>query len=715
MSETKSQETVARLKELLFDREARELDTLNSRLVELQKRAGSDELFQKAVAQVLDRAMRDAETNRHRELSDAMAPMVVRTLRTEMRSPEMQDQIAGVMYPRMGEMVSRYVASAIRDMMQEINRRLETGLGHNRLVLWVRSVASGRTMAELALADTQRLEVEEIYLVRRGAGTVVHRWRRTDAAAPPPGGGNSETLVGGFLAAITAFAEEAFEADHESLRTLDLDDHRIYLRGSPDYLLAAKCAGSAPAGIESSLDAELIRVLAEHRKIEEETASAAGMDPATTARHDALLGGFAERIEQAARERTGAASRAHGMGPLKFMAAMIGLPLLAFAGWYFYVSYVTRDLQARVGAAIAGIEALKGYPVRAHVERGGQRIWITGLTPDEDTRRLVLGRLKEVAAQAELSEAISVLPSTDVEARVGAEGLRRAVERAQGKLRALATRLAGAKANSADAQEAEGLSSAERAAAAASGELERVGSDAGQQRLDDRLAQAIAVLKAAADQLAVIVAATVAEPTVQPKDATEAAEALSLLSDRASGLVTVMEQRRAVAPVARQVDSVAERLAAQAADMERRYQERLAEFERRLMALQPAPPTARQQLESFIRSNAVFFSNESDYRTPEGAAAVIDEFARLVREAGIAVRVVGYTDEAGNAARNSPLAQSRAEKVLNDLVARGAPRELMTAVGRLNGANIAPGIGPGSPNRRVELEIAFAGEKGSQR
>lgn len=713
MSETKSQETVARLKELLFDRESRELDTLNSRLAEMQKRAGSDEQFQRTVAQVLDRAMRDAETSRHRELADAMAPMVVRTLRTEMKSPDMQDQIAGVMYPRMGEMVSRYVASAIRDMMQEINRRLESGLGHNRFVLWIRSIASGRSMAELALADTQRLEVDEIYLVRRGAGTLVHHWRRPGASGPADGA-NRDALVSGFLAATTSFAEEAFEADRESLRTLDLDGHRIYLRGSPDYLLAAKCAGSAPAGIETSLDAELIHVLAEHQHIERAALAAAADDPAVAARRDTLLGTFATRIEEAARERTREASRFHGMGTLKFIAALIGLPLLAFAAWYLYVSYETRDLQARVSGTIAGIEALKGYPVRAHVERGGQRIWITGLTPDDETRRLVLGRLKEVAPQAELTEAIGVLPRADVEARLGAEGFRRSLERAQAKLRALVTSLASARAQAVDEAEREALAASERAATVASAELGRLRPDAGQPRLDDRLARAIGDLKSAAERLAVVAGAAAGETVGQPRDATESAETVSLLTDRMSAMVTTIEQRRVVAPVARQVESVGESLAQRAAEMERRYQERFAEIERRLLDLRPSPPTARQQLESFIRSNAVFFSNESDYRTPEATAVVVGELARLITEAGLAVRVVGYTDEAGNAARNSPLAQARAEKVLNDLVARGAPRELLTAVGRLNGANIAPGIGPGSPNRRVELEIAFAGEKGGR-
>ena len=55
-----------------------------------------------------------------------------RTLDQELKSQSRQDQIAGIIYPRLGEIVRSYVASAVRDMMETINRRLESGLGQNR-------------------------------------------------------------------------------------------------------------------------------------------------------------------------------------------------------------------------------------------------------------------------------------------------------------------------------------------------------------------------------------------------------------------------------------------------------------------------------------------------------------------------------------------------------------------------------------------------------
>jgi outer membrane protein OmpA-like peptidoglycan-associated protein len=75
------------------------------------------------------------------------------------------------------------------------------------------------------------------------------------------------------------------------------------------------------------------------------------------------------------------------------------------------------------------------------------------------------------------------------------------------------------------------------------------------------------------------------------------------------------------------------------------------------------------------------------------------------------VRVVGYTDEKGGEERNTPLSQARAEKVLADLAARGIPASRLVAVGRNDSADLSPFVGDASPNRRVEFEIGFAGER----
>jgi hypothetical protein len=138
---------VSKLKELLFESESRALSDLSQRMDLVFERAGSHERFTASVAGVLDDALRQAEVDRHTELSQAIAPLIVKTIKTEIRGS--QDELAEALYPAMGRMVKAYVASAVRDLMDDINRRLES----NAFMLRVRSVLTRRPVAELAFAE----------------------------------------------------------------------------------------------------------------------------------------------------------------------------------------------------------------------------------------------------------------------------------------------------------------------------------------------------------------------------------------------------------------------------------------------------------------------------------------------------------------------------------------------------------------------------------
>ena len=124
--------------------------------------------------------------------------------------------------------------------------------------------------------------------------------------------------------------------------------------------------------------------------------------------------------------------------------------------------------------------------------------------------------------------------------------------------------------------------------------------------------------------------------------------------------------------------------------------QQIAELTRRIDALNRAP-TPREELEGFIRQNAIFFANGADFRDTATVAAKLDALAGLIKRANLAVRVVGYTDEAGGPTRNQPLSQQRADRVLEELVGRGVPRARLVAVGRGTALELAPRVGATRP------------------
>jgi outer membrane protein OmpA-like peptidoglycan-associated protein len=580
-----SENGVIKLKELLFEKESQEIGALTARLEEVVARAGSDASFRRSVAATLDGALRDAEAANHRPVADALAPFVVRTVRTEVEASS--DALPAKLYPHVGVMVRDYVRSAIRDLMEDINRRLEDGLIRNRFMLRLRSWTTGRSMAELALAGTGRFEVDELHLIRRGSGELLAHWTRPTPDAPAePQANNRDALFSGLLTAMTAFIEEVYEADKAGLRTIDFGAHTIYLRGSPLHLLAARCRGEAGAGLQTLLDEEFLRTL------QQEATSGTSAAPDLAALAARLEAGIAKRQEQHRKERGRA-----GLGPLRALLWLLALVLAGFAGGYAYTSYRTNALQAAVDRVFAETPALKGYPARARVSRGAERIEVSGLAPSGEIRSNIIARLRAIAPDVTISEAIGVVPGA------GSAGLAEDVTRLRSQLAAIESRL---------------------------------------------------------DQL-----------TTNIRD------------------------------MATTVDGMAK-----SATVESQIQE----IRRQIAALAPQPDP-RQDLTRWLQSHAIFFSEDTTVRDQATADASLDALATLMRRAGGAIRIIGYTDERGTNERNLPLAQARADRVAGDLARRGIDPARLIAIGRTAVLDISPRSGASSPNRRVTFEPAYVGEE----
>jgi outer membrane protein OmpA-like peptidoglycan-associated protein len=392
---------VTRLKELLFENEARALADLNRRMDIVFERAGSTERFTSSVASVLDEALAQAEVERHNEVSHAIAPLIVQTIKTEIRGS--QDELAEALYPSMGRMVSAYVISAIRDLMDEINRRLES----NPFMLRLRSILTGRPVVELAFVEGQRLRVEELFLIRRGLGQLIGHWPAINGPTA------QDQRVSGILTAINEVANEAFDADKASLRRIDLGTSLIYLRASPTHLLAAKCRGVAPLSVERIIDEQFVEAV--------ERLSAVfngGTDPSAPSRAvNYRLGELSASLEEAiAAQRAKLMPDRTMLSPAAVLVWAIGLLLAGWIGWSVYAGYQTGKVRAIAEGVLAKEEALAGYPVHAVIEHRGQDVALSGLVPTTQAGQTALTNLRAALPGSEVADRTTALPTKDLDA-----------------------------------------------------------------------------------------------------------------------------------------------------------------------------------------------------------------------------------------------------------------------------------------------------------
>ena len=724
-------QNVSRLKELLFDRENATLAELQGRVAKvatteqasreelaqalqasvaaeaasrielarrvegLFERAGSEERFRSSVATVLDGALREAEVARHDQMARAMAPLVVKTIKTELRNS--QDEMVEALYPITGRLVKAYIASAMKDLTAQINRRLSGGT--NPLMLRLRSLMTGHSVADLALAETQQLEVVELFLIRRGSGELLQHWPEGPQGAGVPS--NMDIHLSGVLTAINDFAAQALNDNGGNLRAFALDDFQMYLRASSTCLLAAKCRGSAPAGVEAILDDEFLRLIERNQKV---LGSGTGEAPPS------LLAPLAQSLEARLEEkqRTIAAKAGFGFNPLKALAIVFGLPLLLFVAWNSYTSYETSRVRDIAGQTVAASTQLAGYPTQLDVTPRGREVTLTGLVPTSMSKSDVIGRLRSALPSSKVNDRLTVLPNQTAELEPQVTSVRRDLAGFEGEVLRASVRRAMARAGRRLEQTLPELSrldlaltdtiarttvqavasSVERSAV----ELKKLQARIGTGGVDMAQLAALstpmhaisAQLKTASTDLATLLTRGSAGPApahgeAAPNDVAESAEELGVAAEQLAAIAIAVTQSAGIKPAP-------------------------------VPASAAVQPTSRERLEKWIKANAVFFADGTEYRNPQAAQGTIDAAARMIREAGAFMRIVGYTDERGGQSRNSSLAQTRAQRVFDALVDRGVPKQLLVAIGRPSGVDISPNVGAQSPNRRVEFEIGFEGE-----
>lgn len=655
---------VDRLKELLFDDEAKERQELANRIEAVFERAGTEERFRGAVARVLDTALHEAETERHHELSEAVAPLIVRTIRTEILNS--RDEMVEALYPITGRMVKAYVASAIRDLAAQINRSVDS----NPLMLRLRSVVSGKSIAELALADSAGLQLDGLYLIRRGTGELVCYWPQT---SDDP----RNHVMSGVLAAINEFAGDAFGQDTNALRQIDVGDAHVYLRATPMYLLAARCNGLAPAAAERLIDDAFLSTIADYQARPSGDVPLS-FGPQLNRLSDELKTGFSGL---ATRERaSGLSPAAVGLGALAAIA-------LAYICWTAYASFNRNVARLAAISAIATQPSAKSYPISIDVGRYGERVALTGLTPNEAVKSGILADLRRSLPGSHVEDHLRALPSPEgdigsaIEATAVASALKRTAERLQQVRTDLPQLLAGLD-RPADRETVQRITALVKAA---TGEARDTASNL--HKKPDAQAALAKSLQQSATDLVGLVSKEPAKDTVDP-DATgtmDASRHLELAAERLAIVTAAMVQtnavRRNIPPPQPQI--------VRAPD--------ITDFER---------------LAVWVRTHAIFFGDEVAYRDDAHAEATLDQLAKLMKGTEALVRIVGYTDVKGAADRNFTLSDSRARKVADALMSRGVPSTRLTAVGRNDTNQIAAGIGETSPNRRVEFELGFDGEAG---
>jgi hypothetical protein len=243
-----------RLRRLLIGKELDALDALDARVDTLGR--SQSEL----PARLPDAILRAQEGAGSERITAALARPVAGALGTAVR--ENRQVIVDVLFPVIGPAIRKAIAEALRALVADLNRALESSFTPRGIRWRIEAWRSGVPYAEIVLKHTLRYGIDHVFLIERDSGLVLDR-----ESAPHLPVLDADAIAG-MLTAIGEFVRDSVGQDESG--TLDaarVGEHLLWVVQGPRANLACFIHGVPPARLHALLEQRLEAIHAEYDEI----------------------------------------------------------------------------------------------------------------------------------------------------------------------------------------------------------------------------------------------------------------------------------------------------------------------------------------------------------------------------------------------------------------------------------------------------------------
>ncbi len=367
-----------KIKTILLGDTTRRLDETAERVEKIGERLSDGGAF-------VD-ALKRAEEKRPKDLSGALAPSVVSIIRSEIKNSK--DMMIEALYPIMGRLVTAAVAGAFRDLVETLNARIDTMVSANSWRLRLRAMATGRSMAEVALAESEAGTLKRALLLERGSGRLLTLWPEEKGEAGNSVDENAD-LESGMIAAITEFATSVYADKGGELRMLDIGSGKVFLRASPQVIVAGEFGGDLSRQRERRLDEAFLKIVEQHEQDE------AACTPET------ISGLLNDALVEPAKPKS------------KTPILILGAATAALALWFSWNpalhAWRAWRIKEAFTTAMAGHPALLQYPLRLEIDHANGRVVLRGLAANDAEPQSILDAIAGAAEPYGVARDISIV------------------------------------------------------------------------------------------------------------------------------------------------------------------------------------------------------------------------------------------------------------------------------------------------------------------
>lgn len=192
-----------------------------------------------AVSRVLPEAIRRRGDD-DSALAEALSPTVEKSIERSVNSNP--QPLIDAIFPVIGPAIRRAIGAALASMMESLNTALENSISPRGLRWRLEAYRTGKPFAEVALLHSIVLRVEQVFLIHRETGLLLHHVSQPGIEA------EDADMVSAMLTAIGDFVSDSFSGDAPvDLHEVEFGDRRLQVAQSPAVLLVAVVRGTPSA------------------------------------------------------------------------------------------------------------------------------------------------------------------------------------------------------------------------------------------------------------------------------------------------------------------------------------------------------------------------------------------------------------------------------------------------------------------------------------
>ena len=251
-----SSSELERLKNLLLSDELEKLSLLESKLKVLTFQSEDEDEIISRITPLFDKILLARLKSRDQKtidiLSDYLADIIaqssqkdperlsqaLRTILSTAVSEEIasnKDAMIDSLYPIMGGMVSKYVSTAIKEFIENINKKIDDGLSLDRYKRKIKSKLSGVSESELLLQESTEAQILSLFIIQRESGLLIGEAHVRNRQITDP------HMVASMASAIKDFINDWIERNQEQteIQLLSYGSSTLYIESAGSVYLIA--------------------------------------------------------------------------------------------------------------------------------------------------------------------------------------------------------------------------------------------------------------------------------------------------------------------------------------------------------------------------------------------------------------------------------------------------------------------------------------------